>query len=76
VYAEAAFYDLGFSVKKTAETFNADTADVPMAYALKDTDWTLGTVNPHEAHMDLSGEKRAGDPPEGAEPSRRRPDFR
>ena len=45
IYAEAAFYDLGFSVKKTEMTFNADTADVPMAYALKDTGWDLGTVN-------------------------------
>ena len=45
VYAEAAFYDLGFSVKKTEQTFNADTADVPMAYALQDTGWALGTVN-------------------------------
>ena len=44
VYAEAAFYDLGFSVKKAETTFNADTADVPIEYALKDTDWTLGTV--------------------------------
>lgn len=45
IYAEAAFYDLGFSVKKTEMTFNADTADIPMAYALKDTGWDLGTVN-------------------------------
>lgn len=45
IYAEAAFYDLGFSVKKAEVTFNADTADVPMAYALKDTNWDLGTVN-------------------------------
>ncbi len=45
VYAEAAFYDLGFSVKKAQIDFNADTADVPMAFALQDTDWNLGTVN-------------------------------
>lgn len=45
VYAEAAFYDLGFSVKKAQIDFNADTADVPMAFALQDTDWKLGTVN-------------------------------
>ncbi len=45
VYAEAAFYDLGFSEKKAEFSFNADTADVPMAYAMKDTGWTLGTVN-------------------------------
>lgn len=38
VYAEAAFYDLAYSVKKDEITFNADTADVPMAYALQGTD--------------------------------------
>ncbi len=38
VYAEAAFYDLSFSVKKEESTFTADTADVPMAYALQGTE--------------------------------------
>ena len=33
VYAEAAFYDLAFSVEKAAVNFNADTAEAPMAYA-------------------------------------------
>lgn len=45
VYAEAAFYDLSFSVKKEEQSFTADTADVPMAYALQGTDWEVGTVN-------------------------------
>lgn len=44
VYAEAAFYDLAFSVEKETVNFNADTADVPMAYALEGTDWSVGTV--------------------------------
>ena len=44
VYAEAAFYDLAFSKKKDTVNFNADTADVPMVYALEGTDWTLGDV--------------------------------
>lgn len=44
VYAEAAFYDLAFSVEKAAVNFNADTADVPMAYALEGTDWSVGNV--------------------------------
>ena len=59
VYAEAAFYDLGFSVKKTEQTFNADTADVPMAYALKDTGWTLGNVNVRTKRTWTSTEKNA-----------------
>lgn len=44
VYAEAAFYDLAFSVEKSSVNFNADTADVPMAYALEGTDWSVGNV--------------------------------
>lgn len=44
VYAEAAFYDLAFSVEKSTVNFNADTADVPMAYALEGTDWSVGNV--------------------------------
>lgn len=59
VYAEAAFYDLGFSVKKTEQTFNADTADVPMAYALHDTGWALGTVNIRTKRTWTSTEKNA-----------------
>lgn len=45
VYAEAAFYDLGFSKKKAEISFNADTADIPIKYALADTDWTIDKVN-------------------------------
>ena len=59
VYAEAAFYDLGFSVRKTEQSFNADTADVPMAYSLQDTGWTLGTVNVRTKRTWTSTEKNA-----------------
>ena len=45
VYAEAAFYDLAFSEVKETVSFNADTAEVPMAHALSGTDWAVGTVN-------------------------------
>ena len=45
VYAEAAFYDLSFSVKKEETSFTADTADVAMRYALQGTEWEVGTVN-------------------------------
>lgn len=45
VYAEAAFYDLAFSEVKETISFNADTADAPMAHALAGTDWAVGTVN-------------------------------
>lgn len=45
VYAEAAFYDLAYSGEKQPIEFNADTADVPMHYALEGTDWTVGTVD-------------------------------
>lgn len=44
VYAEAAFYDLAFATKKGTYSFNAATADAPIAYALQDTDWTPGRV--------------------------------
>jgi phage minor structural protein len=59
VYAEAAFYDLGFSVKKAENTFNADTADVPIEYSLKDTDWTLGTVTTRTKRTWTCQEKNA-----------------
>jgi len=44
VYAEAAFYDLSFSAEKAPADFNADTADVPMKYALLGTGWSAGNV--------------------------------
>jgi len=59
VYAEAAFYDLGFSVKKEQIDFNADTADVPITYALADTDWTMGTVNVRTKRTWTCSEKNA-----------------
>jgi len=45
VYAEAEFYDLTFSVRKEEKKFDAETADVAMAYALEGTEWSVGTVN-------------------------------
>lgn len=59
VYAEAAFYDLGFSVKKEQIDFNADTADAPITYALADTDWTMGTVNVRTKRTWTCSEKNA-----------------
>jgi hypothetical protein len=44
VYAEAAFYDLSFSAEKEPADFNADTADMPMKYALQGTGWSVGNV--------------------------------
>ena len=45
VYAEAAFYDLAFSVEKDGVSFEAARAEDAMEYALKDTNWNVGTVN-------------------------------
>lgn len=45
VYAEAEFYDLTFSVRKEERKFDAETAEVAMAYALEGTEWSVGTVN-------------------------------
>ncbi len=59
VYAEAAFYDLAFSVEKAAANFNADTADVPMAYALEGTDWSVGNVTVRTKRTWQSTEKNA-----------------
>lgn len=59
VYAEAAFYDLGFSVKKEQTDFNADTADAPIAYALTGTDWTMETVNVRTKRTWTCNEKNA-----------------
>lgn len=59
VYAEAAFYDLAFSVEKAAVNFNADTADVPMAYALEGTDWNVGNVTVHTLRTWECTEKNA-----------------
>ena len=59
VYAEAAFYDLAFSVEKAAVNFNADTAEAPMAYALEGTDWSVGNVTVRTKRTWQSTEKNA-----------------
>jgi len=46
VYAEAEFYDLAYSVRKAEKEFDAATAAEEMAYALADTEWSVGTVEP------------------------------
>ena len=45
VYAEAEFYDLAFAAYKEEKSFDAARAEVPMAYALQDTGWTVGQVD-------------------------------
>ncbi len=59
VYAEAAFYDLAFSVEKAAVNFNADTPEAPMAYALSGTDWSVGNVTVRTKRTWQSTEKNA-----------------
>ena len=59
VYAEAAFYDLAFSVEKATVNFNADTAEAPMAYALEGTDWSVGNVTVRTKRTWQSTEKNA-----------------
>lgn len=59
VYAEAEFYDLTFSVRKDEKTFDAVTAEVPMAYALEGTEWSVGTVNVRTKRTWTSTEKNA-----------------
>lgn len=59
VYAEAEFYDLTFSVRKEEKKFDAETADVAMAYALADTEWSVGTVNVTSKRTWTSTEKNA-----------------
>lgn len=59
VYAEAEFYDLTFSVRKEEKKFDAETADVAMAYALADTEWGVGTVNVTSKRTWTSTEKNA-----------------
>ena len=59
VYAEAEFYDLTFSVRKEEKKFDAETADVAMAYALDDTEWSVGTVNVTTKRTWTSTEKNA-----------------
>lgn len=59
VYAEAEFYDLTFSVRKEEKKFEADTADVAMAYALSGTEWSVGTVSVTTKRTWTSTEKNA-----------------
>lgn len=59
VYAEAEFYDLTFSVRKEEKAFDAVTAEVPMAYALEGTEWSVGTVNVRTKRTWTSTEKNA-----------------
>ena len=59
IYAEAEFYDLTFSVRKEEKKFDAETADVAMAYALADTEWSVGTVNVTSKRTWTSTEKNA-----------------
>lgn len=59
VYAEAEFYDLTFSVRKEERSFEAETAEVPMAYALAGTEWAVGTVNVRTKRTWTSSEKNA-----------------
>lgn len=59
VYAEAEFYDLTFSVRKEEKKFDAETADVAMAYALAGTEWSVGTVNVSTKRTWTSTEKNA-----------------
>jgi len=59
VYAEAEFYDLTFSVRKEEKKFDAETAKAAMAYALADTEWSVGTVNVTSKRTWTSTEKNA-----------------
>ncbi|HCU2976133.1 phage tail protein [Clostridioides difficile] len=59
VYAEAEFYDLAFSVRKEEKTFDAEKADVPMAYALEGTEWSVGKVNVSTKRTWTSTEKNS-----------------
>ena len=59
VYAEAEFYDLTFSVRKEEHKFDAETAEVSMAYALEGTEWSVGTVNVRSKRTWTSTEKNA-----------------
>jgi len=59
VYAEAEFYDLTFSVRKEEKSFDAETAETAMGYALEGTDWSVGTVNVKTKRTWVSSEKNA-----------------
>ncbi len=59
MYAEAEFYDLAFAAVKEEKTFDAVRADVPMAYALQGTGWTVGRVEVNTYRTWTSKEKNA-----------------
>lgn len=56
IYAEAEFYDLTFSVRKEEKKFTRKTADVAMAYALADTEWSGNGQWDFQAYLDEYGE--------------------
>ena len=59
VYAEAEFYNLAYSVRKEEKAFDAEMADVPMAYALSGTEWNVGRVTVTTKRTWTSTEKNA-----------------
>lgn len=59
VYAEAEFYDLTFSVLKEEKTFDAEYPETAMAYALEDTEWSVGTVTVRTKRTWTSSDKNA-----------------
>lgn len=44
IYAEAAFYDLVYSEMKSEQTYEAETAEKPIAYALQGAGWSVETI--------------------------------
>lgn len=59
VYAEAEFYDLAFSERKEERSFESETARTAMEYALKGTEWSVGTVDVRTKRTWTSKEKNA-----------------
>ncbi len=59
VYAEAEFYDLNVSIRKPEKSFDAETPEAAMAFALEGTEWSVGTVNVRTKRTWVSTEKNA-----------------
>lgn len=59
VYAEAEFYDLNVSIRKPEKSFDAETPEAAMAFALEGTEWSVGTVNVRTKRTWVSAEKNA-----------------
>jgi len=59
VYAEAEFYDLNVSIRKPEKSFDAETPEAAMAFALEGTEWSVGTVNVRTKRTWISTEKNA-----------------